>query len=84
MGVPRHEVVPLLVGALDHDPDECDQARFYLADLLEEPEAHIRRNLIIPRPAGVQFPSQWPDQFAQAALVRGVNILVVLLNLKLF
>ena len=84
MGVPRHEVVPLLVSALDHDPDECDQACVYLADLFEEPKAHVRRNLIIPRPAGVQLPSQRPNQLAQAALVRSVNVLVVRLNLKLF
>lgn len=83
MCVPRHEVVPLLVSALDHDPDERDQACFYLADLFDQPEAHVRRDLIVPRPAGVQFPSQRPNQLAQAALVGGVNVLVIRLNLKL-
>jgi hypothetical protein len=81
--VPRHEVVPLLVSALDHDPDERDQACFYLADLFDQPEAHIRHHLIVPRPAGVQFPSQRPYQFAQAAFVGGVDVLIIRLNLKL-
>ena len=83
MCVPRHEVVPLLVSALDHDPDERDKACFYLADLFDQPEAHIRRHLIVPRPAGVQFPSQRAYQFAQAAFVGGVDVLIILLNLKL-
>ena len=83
MRVPRHEVIPLLVGALDHDPDECDQACVYLPDMFEEPKAHIRRDLVVPRSAGVQFPSQRPYQFTQAALVRGVNVLIVRFDLKL-
>jgi hypothetical protein len=56
VSVPRHEVVPLLVGTLGHDPDERDQACFYLTDLFEEPETHVRHDLVVPRPTGVQFP----------------------------
>ena len=83
MCVPRHEVVPLPVSALDHDPDERYQGCFYLANLFDQPEAHIGRDLIVPRPAGVQFPSQRPYQLAQAALVSCVNVFIIRLNLKL-
>jgi len=50
-------MIPLLVGTFDHNPDERDQARFNPADLLKEPEAQVRRDLVVPRPTCVQLPA---------------------------
>lgn len=55
MGVSWHEMIPLLVSTFNHDPDKRDQGCFYLDNLFKEPKAHIRRDLIVPRPTGMQF-----------------------------
>ena len=83
VGVPGHEHVLLLVRALHHHADEGLEALLDGAHLPEEPEAHVRRDLVVARAAGVQLPAEGADELGQPALVGGVDVLVVGLDFEL-
>ena len=62
MRVPGHEDVLLLVCTLHHHTDEVLQALLHRAHLSKQPQAHVRRNLVISRASGVQLPTEGTDQ----------------------
>lgn len=84
MCVPRHEVVALLVGALNHDTYECAKTGLDLLDLVQKPKAHVRRDLVIARAASVELATKRADDLAQPALVCRMNILVIVFDLELY
>lgn len=51
--------------------------------LLQQPQPHIRRNLIVPAPTSMQFPSNVvANNLAQSPLVRSVDIFIILFDLE--
>lgn len=83
MRIPRHKDVLLLIRPLNHDPNKPLQTLYNLLHLSQEPQPHVRRDLVVARAASVQLPAQRPDELAQAAFVRGVDVFVVWFYLKL-
>lgn len=54
-----------------------------LDDLLHQPQAHISGDLIVPAPSRVELSSNIAaDNLGQAALVSGVDVLIILLDVE--
>lgn len=83
MGVPREDVVLLVVRALDEDADERLEVVLRGLDLVKQPEADVSRDLVVARAARVQLAAERANELAEAALVGGVDVLVVLLGREL-
>lgn len=81
VGVTGHDEVELVLGARDRDLDEVAQDGVQLAQLVPQPQAHVRCDLLVAGPAGVQLASDLlPDDLGESPLVRCVDVLVVLLD----
>lgn len=79
MGIPGHDVVDLTLRARDRHAHQVRQAIVQLAQLVAQPQTHIRCDLLVARAAGVQLPADLlADDLAEPALVGGVDVLVVL------
>lgn len=83
VSVAGHEDILLLVRAFHHHADEVLQTFFDSANLPEEPQAHVRGDLVVARAAGVELSAKRTDKLGEAALVRSVDVLVVGLDLEL-
>ena len=55
MGIARHDMLDLRLRATDHDADEVFQESLELLHLLEEPNSHISRDLVIARATGMKL-----------------------------
>ena len=77
MGIPRQQDVPFLVCALDHDTNEPLETALHVRYLVQQPEPHVRRHLIVPRSSRMQLTPKRPNQLAQPSFVGGVNVFVV-------
>lgn len=77
VGVARHDVVDLCLGALRDDAQEALEGGLELVELVAQPHAHIGGDLLVAAAAGVQLPRDvLADDLAQAASVGGVDVLV--------
>lgn len=83
MGETGGEVVDPFLGLDRQDADDALNPLDVLLDLLDEPQAHVGRDLVVAAPASVQLAANvLADDFAQATLVGRVDVLVVLLDLE--
>lgn len=76
MGVAWHEVVDLGIGPGADDMDEVLEQCGEAVDFRTEVKAHIGRDLVVPRSAGMEFTSNGTDEFGQPAFVGGMDIFV--------
>lgn len=75
------EVVNPLLGANDENANDSLEPLNVLLDLLHEPQAHVRRDLIVPAPSSVELATDLgANDLGETALVGGVDVLVVGLN----
>jgi hypothetical protein len=72
MGVARKERVGLSLGEVEHGLGEPRDAGASLGAGVRDVEAEGGRDLVVPRPPGVDLPPHGPEQ----ALERGVDVLV--------
>ena len=77
MGIPRQQNVPFLVCALDHDTHQPLETALHVRHLVQQPQPHIRRHLIVPRSPGMELTPKRPNQLAQSAFVGGMNVFVI-------
>lgn len=84
VSVARHEDVFLLVRAFYHHADEVLQTFFDGANLSEEPQAHVRGDLVVARTAGVELSAKRTDKLGESPFVRSVDVLIVGLDLELY
>jgi hypothetical protein len=83
VGVSWHDVVRLLVRALDDHTDKIFQPGLDIADIVKEPDTHVGSHLIIPRPTSMELATEWADQLTEPTLIGGVDVLIIGLNFKL-
>ena len=83
MGVPWEDKVLFVVCAFDEDAYERLEVVLHGGYLVEEPEADVGRDLVVARAARVQLAAERANELAEAALVRGVDVLVVFLRREL-
>jgi hypothetical protein len=83
VGVSWHDVVRLLVRALDNHTDEIFQPGLDVVDIVKEPDTHVGSHLIIPRPASMELAAEWADQLTEPTLIGSVDVLVIGLDFKL-
>lgn len=77
VGLTRHDVVDLGLGALRDDAQEALEEGLELVELVAQPQAHVGGDLLVAAAAGVQLAGDvLADDLAQAALVGGVDVLV--------
>jgi hypothetical protein len=63
------------------DPDDTLDVLNVLANLLDQPKPHVRRDLVVPAPSRVELSSNIStDNLTQPPLVGSVDVLVVLLD----
>jgi hypothetical protein len=62
--VPGHQVVRLLIRTLHEDVDDALERGLDLTDGAEQPETHVRRDLIVAGAASVQLAAERADQLA--------------------
>lgn len=83
MRITRHDITDLRLGTRNRHADEIAQEAVQLAQLVTEPQPHVRRDLLVPRAARVQLPAHFlADDLGETALVGGVDVLVVLVGLE--
>lgn len=67
----------LALGAVSDDLQECNKVALESGQLVAEPEAHVRRDLVISAPTCVKLSGdRSADDLAKSAFVGGVDILV--------
>ena len=77
MGISWQQDVFFLVCPLHYDMNKPFEIVSDIFSFLEEPESHIRGDLVVARTTCVQFPTNRSNEFAQSSFIGGVNILVV-------
>lgn len=77
MGIPRQQDIAFLVCTFDHDAHEPFEARLHVCHLVQQPQAHVRRHLIVPRSPCVQLTPKRSDQLAQPAFIGSMDIFVI-------
>lgn len=83
MGESGREVVDPLLCLDGEDPDDTLEPLDVARDLLDEPEAHVGRDLVVATPTRVQLAANiLANDLAQPALVGRVDVLVVVLDLE--
>lgn len=83
MSIAWQKEMLLLVCSLDHYADKTLETFFYTLYFLQQPQTHIRRDLIITRPTRVQFAAEGTNQFTKPTFVCRVNVFIILLYLEL-
>lgn len=83
MCVSWHEDVLLSVRSLSHHSDQASKGFLDILDLVQEPEPHVRRYLIVAGPSSMEFSAQRSDELGEPSLVRSMDVLVVRLGIEL-
>lgn len=80
MGVTGHQVLLLIISTLDHNAKKSFETLLNVIDVIQKPETHVSRNLVVPRTASVQLSGQRANNLGKPALIGCVNILVIFLG----
>ena len=79
-----HYYIHLLLRSRDGDFEKVAEEAVELAELVPQPQPHVRSHLIVPRAASVQLASDLlADELGQPPLVGSMYVLIILLDQKL-